>query len=214
MFCGAVFLSSADSKNSHHILIMWGDFMKLHLSPATLVYFALSLLLCHDWTLVAIFTAVFIHEMTHLIVLWISGGSAASLTITPMGLSIERMGLLSHRGELFLSLAAPIANLLLSAIYSHYNLDPCTIEANLGFGLINLLPVYPLDGGKALLALLQSITTPTKATQISRILSHIFLILFWMLGIAVALVLNGGLSMLMLSVGLFITISPMNISNK
>lgn len=131
-----------------------------------------------------------------------------------MGLSIDRIGLLSHRGELFLSLSAPIANLVLAAIYSYCNLDPCTVEANLGFGLINLLPIYPLDGGKALLALLQSITTPTKSTQISSIISHIFLILFWMFGISIALILNGGLSMLMLSVGLFITIAPMGISNK
>lgn len=188
--------------------------MKLHFSPATIIYFAVFLVLTHDWSITAIISAVFIHEMTHIIVLWISGGVAASLSITPMGLSIERIGLLSHQSEFFLSISAPICNLILATVYAYYKLDPCTIEANLGFGLINLLPIYPLDGGKAMLALLQSVTTDSNAARISQIVSYIFLILFWMLGIAIALVLNGGLSMLMLSVGLFITIAPISTSNK
>jgi stage IV sporulation protein FB len=188
--------------------------MKLHLSPATLLYFATSLLLCHDLTLAAILSAIMIHELSHLIALRLTGGNATSVTITPMGLTLERIGLLSHRNEIIVSLSAPIVNLLLAFVFSHCQLAPCTYQANLGFGLINLLPIYPLDGGKALYALLSRIVRPSNATLISNVISHIFLFIFWMLGIAVALVLNGGLSMLMLSVGLFITVAPMCNSNK
>ena len=188
--------------------------MKLHLSPATLIYFSLSLILFHDWTLAAIVSAVLIHEMAHLIVLMILGGKATTLTVTPLGLSIERIGLLSHWGEILLSISAPILNLILAAIYMFFHLEPCTYEANLGFGFINLMPIYPLDGGKALQALLLSITTADNAQKISAIVSITFLIIFWLFGIAVSLVLQGGLSMLLLSVGLFFTISPMSKSNK
>jgi stage IV sporulation protein FB len=188
--------------------------MKVHLSPATLIYFALSLLMCHDWTLAAILSAILIHELTHLIALWVTGGSASSVTIAPMGLSIERVGLLSHRNEIIVSLSAPVVNLILAALFASLQMAPCTYEANLGFGVINLLPIYPLDGGKALHACLNHFVKPSRAEQISVVISHIFLILFWMLGIAVALIMNGGLSMLLLSVGLFITIAPIGNSNK
>ena len=188
--------------------------MKLHLSSATLIYFSLSLFLIHDWTIAAILSAIFIHEMAHLIVLWALGGKATSLTITPLGLSIDRAGLLSHSGEIVLSLAAPILNIVLAAIYAHYDLNSCTTEANLSFGLINLIPIYPLDGGKAFAAFLHSITSAEKAARISDVLSHICLIIVWMLGIATALILKGGLSLLLLSIGLFITIAPMSNTNK
>lgn len=191
-----------------------GDFMKLILSPATVFYWGLFLLLYHDRTLMAFISAVVVHELTHLIIMWLFGGKATTLIITPMGLTIERSGLLSHQLEFLLSISAPICNLLLAAIYAKYNLNLCAIEANLSFGLINLMPIYPLDGGKALLAILQAVTSSSKATRISQIISVIFLVLFWIFGIAIALVLNGGLSMLMLAIALFISIAPMQRSNK
>lgn len=169
----------------------------------TLIYFALCLLFSHNLTLAAVSSAVLIHELTHLIVLWMTGGAATSLTVTPMGLSMERIGLLSHPEELLLSLSAPLANLLLAALYAHLTLDACTIEANLGFGLLNLLPIYPLDGGKALASLLSvRLDRDTTERIVSRV-SMFFLLLFWLLAVAVALVTSGGLSMLLLSVGLF-----------
>lgn len=188
--------------------------MKLILSPATVFYWGLFLLLYHDRTLIAFISAVVVHELTHLIIMWLFGGKTTTLIITPMGLTIERSGLLSHQLEFLLSISAPICNLLLAAIYAKYNLNLCAIEANLSFGLINLMPIYPLDGGKALLAILQAVTSSSKATRISQIISVIFLVLFWIFGIAIALVLNGGLSMLMLSIALFISIAPMQRSNK
>ncbi|MBQ8288631.1 MAG: site-2 protease family protein [Clostridia bacterium] len=188
--------------------------MKLHLSPLTLIYFALCLLFSHDMTLVAICSAVLIHELTHLTVLWLAGGSAALLTVTPMGLSIERIGLLSHRGEILLSLLAPVANLLLAALYAYLNLDPCAVEANLGFGLLNLLPIYPLDGGKALSSILSVRLERESTERIVSWVSMLFLLFFWLLAVAVALVLNGGLSMLILSVGLFLSVTDVGGSNK
>ncbi len=188
--------------------------MKIYLSPATLIYFAIALILCHDLSLIAIFSAVIVHELTHLIALWILGGEIISINITPLGLSIERSGLLSHTSELIMSLSAPIMNLILAVIFFYFNLDTCTTGANLGLGLLNILPIFPLDGGKAFHALLHTVLSPIKAAQISELVTHIFLVSFWMIGIAIALVINGGLSMLMLSVGLFITIAQIGISNK
>ena len=188
--------------------------MRIQTSPATLIYFAILLLLHHEWSLLAIFSAIFVHEMTHLSILWILGGNVSALTITPMGLSIERSGLISHMGEFLLSLCAPLVNLILSVIYWHLHFESCIVEANLGFGLINLLPIYPLDGGKALRSLFQALFNSKRASQLSTTISTVSLIVFWMFSVAVALILNGGLSMLMLSAGLFITIAPTTNSNK
>ncbi len=188
--------------------------MKLHLSPLTLIYFAICLLLSHQLTLAAVCSAVFVHELVHLIVLWMAGGRAVSLTVTPMGLSIERAGLLSHIAEVILSLSAPVANLLLAAIYARFSLDPCTVEANLGFGLLNLLPILPLDGGKALKACLQRYLTPASAERTVRCVSSVCLLLLWLLAVASALVLDGSMSLLLFSVGLFFADAELGNSHK
>lgn len=188
--------------------------MKLHLSSLTLIYFALYVLFSHPVSLAAICTAVLIHELTHLIVLRLMGGAATSLTITPFGLSIDRVGLLSHWEEILLSLSAPIVNLLLAGLYSYLQMDSCTVESNLGFGLLNLLPIYPLDGGAALKALLSVFLDRETSERLTRWGSMLFLLLFWLLAVAVALILNGGLSMLLLSVGLFVTVSDIGGSHK
>lgn len=177
--------------------------MKLRLSPLTLLLGAFSLLLWHDLSLIALLTAILIHELTHLIVLWICGGTVASLAITPFGLTVERIGLLSHRGEILLSLAAPLMNLLIAGVYCTLGLSSYAISANLALGGINLLPIYPLDGGKALSATLLLFLAPDTAQRISHAVSMIALTVFWMISVAIALLTGENLSPLLFSVALF-----------
>lgn len=188
--------------------------MKLYLSPITLLYFAFCLLVSHEMTVVAIFCAVLVHELTHLILLRVEGGKVTSLSITPMGLSIGRVGLLSHWREILLSLSAPLVNLLLALLYTFLDLNSCSIEANLGLGLLNLLPICPLDGGMALSSFLSIYFDGAKTQRIMSFLSMIGLLLFWVLSVAIALVANGNLSMLLLSSGLFLSTADFGNSYK
>ena len=177
--------------------------MKLHLSPLTLLFFAIYLLVAHDLTLVATVSAIVIHELTHLIVLQLCNGRAARLSITPLGLSIEREGLLSHWNEVWLSLSAPLINLVLAGLFFAGDVSMYAVYANLSFGLFNLLPIYPLDGAKALFAALAHWCSHDRATVIGRGISLTVLFLFWLFSIALALFYDGNLSLLLLCAALF-----------
>lgn len=177
--------------------------MKVHLSPMTLLFFALYLLMDHDLTLAASLTAILIHELTHLIVLLLCKGRASGLTITPLGLSIERTGLLSHGQELLLSLSAPIMNLLLAGVFAWMHLSPCTVYANLSFGLLNLFPIHPLDGAKALHAFLSRHLQLSIAEWCCQLISMIFLFILWLLSVGIALLPDTNLSPLLLCTALF-----------
>ena len=188
--------------------------MKIRLSPLTLLFFAIYLLTAHDLTLISTVSAIVIHELTHLIVLLICNGRPARLTITPLGLSIEREGLLSHWDEVWLSLSAPLMNLLLAGLFWIWGLSSFAVYANLSFGLFNLLPIYPLDGAKALYALLCRSLLQIQAEGICRSISLIFLLFLWLLSIGLAIYTNGNLSLLLLSSALFFSNTSENSYDK
>ncbi len=177
--------------------------MKIHIPARTVLFWAVCLLFSHRIDAVAAITAISVHELTHLTVLWAGGGRAIALTVTPLGLTIERSGLLSHWGECVLSLSAPLCNLLLALLYWHWELAEWAVAANLGYGLLNLLPIVPLDGGKALEALLSVRLCESFTQRIMGTVSAVTLFLLWLFAIAVALVLDGNLSLLFFCAGLF-----------
>ncbi|MBR2132821.1 MAG: hypothetical protein IJ955_09890 [Oscillospiraceae bacterium] len=177
--------------------------MKLNLSPLTLLFFALYLLTVHDLTLVYTVSAIIIHELTHLAVLYLCNGRAAKLTVTPIGLSIDRCGLLSHFQEALLSFSAPTVNLLLAGVFYVGNLSPFAVYANLTFGLFNLLPILPLDGAKGLHALLCLQLPAELAERIGKWISIVFLFFLWLFSIAIALFSDSNLSLLLLCAALF-----------
>ena len=179
--------------------------MKIHISPLTFLYFAVCLTCSHSLTVVAVCTAVLIHELTHLILLWWMGARASALTITPIGLSIERSGMLSHIEEVWLCLSAPLINLILAGGFAYFSLDRFTVEVNLCLGMINLLPIVPLDGGKALLAMLSHYASEEAARRIMGIVSAFFMLILWLLAVSICVVLNGSISLLLLVSGLFIS---------
>lgn len=188
--------------------------MKLNLSPLTLLFFALYLLTIHDLTLVFTVTAIMIHELTHLIVLYLCNGHATKLTVSPLGFSIERSGGLSYHQEALLSLSAPMINLILAGVFYINKCSPYAVSANLSFGLFNLLPISPLDGAKGIHALLCKCLSIERAEHICRFISAFFLFGLWLFSIALALFSDGNLSLLLLSATLFFANVPGERSDK
>lgn len=151
-----------------------------------------------------IFLSILLHEAGHLAVMAAFGIGIEKITLLPIGIDIERkQKYISYPKEILLSLAGITVNLLVFFIFKKYEFFAYT---NLLYALVNLIPVKGLDGGYALEAFLLSVFECDRAERISKVISFIFLIFLWMLGVYILFVLNGNISIFALSVFLFVTI--------
>lgn len=116
------------------------------LDPWTLLLGALLLLVLPlPWLLASILAAAF-HELCHLGAVYALGGQVLRLTIGPTGAVME--GTLEGRWrEILAAAAGPVGSLLLlSLVHTAPRIAVCGLLQ----GLFNLLPLYPLDGGRIL----------------------------------------------------------------
>ena len=150
----------------------------------------------------AVLAAVF-HEIAHLGVLRMFSAAEGRLLLHPSGLEWRREGkrLLSYPQEIAATLAGPAVNVLFAAVFArfaveeHWETGFLFAGAQLMLGLFNLLPVLPLDGGKALELLLSWLVEPFFAYRVLRALSlavSAALLLF-----SLALFLTGGRAFLL-----------------
>lgn len=106
----------------------------------------------NGWRLLAaLLAAAVIHELGHWGVLRLLGAQIVSLRIGLLGAVLETdSGTLSYGAELAAVLAGPAANLLCAFFMTVQPGLETEIGAHLVLGAFNLLPVRPLDGGRAL----------------------------------------------------------------
>lgn len=127
---------------------------------------ALLLILPLKWILAAV-TAACVHEAAHLICIYLFGGRVRRIRLKACGAVIEAERISGYR-EVLCALAGPLGSLsLLLWIRSVPLLGLCGLVQ----GLFNLFPVYPMDGGRILTGLLESLI-PSKAEMISKIVQN------------------------------------------
>ena len=148
-----------------------------------------------------IFSVVFLHEMGHVVVAKGYGMRVTEIELLPFG-GVARMEghlELDPVTETYVALAGPLTNgflLLLGWIlglagFGNQQWLTFFMECNLMLGLFNLIPAFPLDGGRVLRAFLALRIGLKKATERASGLSRI--VGFGMLAAgAVSLFLNEG----------------------
>ena len=114
-----------------------------------------------------------------------------SISVNPLGLSINfrikaedynkkvKFGNILALKKLFIALAGPVVNFILVILFSVCEINVFNIEqdflvyANLLIGLFNLIPIYPLDGGRILKNLLHIITGLENTYNYTNLISNI-----------------------------------------
>lgn len=126
------------------------------------------------------YVSLILHEGIHLWFLCKHKIPIRKISLEPFGISIQTERNMPENPIIYLS--APIGNFLvagcffLSDIWFHFPLCSQWILANLCLGMVNLLPILPLDGGRALLLYLEKRTNKDQAKKRMNLLGLFFTI--------------------------------------
>lgn len=150
----------------------------------------------------ALFTCVVLHEFGHALTAARYGIRTRDITLLPIGgvARLERMPE-EPQHELWVALAGPAMNVLIAAgLFVGLQVFGATIGpalafsvtdgsllerlmyVNLGLAAFNLLPAFPMDGGRVLRALLATRLDYTRATQIAASAGQAMALLFGLIG--------------------------------
>ncbi|MBR5539401.1 MAG: hypothetical protein IKU61_05830 [Clostridia bacterium] len=130
--------------------------------------------------------SIAVHECAHLAALKIFKGRILSFRIAPFGLCIDYDAeSLSLLRELAVCAAGCVSNLLLTLIslliYAAFGVDTAVMLALVSavLGMMNLLPIYPLDGYRVLNIIFSFFVLPAAAFRISFFISGVLAFLFF-----------------------------------
>ena len=145
-----------------------------------------------------LFLCVVLHEFGHAIAAKGYGINTPDITLLPIGgvARLERMPE-EPRQELVIAIAGPLVNVIIAAclfvvIGARANVTAGVargdllidlFKINVWLVLFNLLPAFPMDGGRVLRALLASRMTYARATQVAATVGQAFAFFFGIVGL-------------------------------
>lgn len=174
---------------------VWGIPIRLH---ASFVLLALALVLFRWYDQgpraagagavlgVLLFGSVLLHELGHARMGMAFGVPTRDVTLYPFGgVASMRLPVGDSRAELWIALAGPLVNVLLFAlglgmVWAEVPAALPFAAVNAGMAVFNLIPAYPMDGGRILRAFwsrkLGLVAATLRAIRLSRFLAWGFLL--------------------------------------
>lgn len=134
-----------------------------------------------------------LHELGHLFMGLLLGLKPEKIDLIPMGLAVsfkvnisdfnkkKKRGNVEVLKEIFIAIAGPVVNLIILILAQIFVKDEMLknliIYANLLIFMFNLLPIYPLDGGRILNGILHIFVGKREAMKLSYNISMIITII-------------------------------------
>lgn len=136
--------------------------LRVRISASALIFLAVLLLLLPLQWVVAVLLAAFFHELFHGLSILLCGGNLEGITISGRGAVIVTTPMSTSK-EVFCALAGPVGSFLL-LLFAKWM--PRTAICGVIHGLYNIIPLFPMDGGRILRGLLYSALSPPIAQQV------------------------------------------------
>jgi len=154
-----------------------------------------------------------LHEAGHLLCLISYDAPPSEIIIGAAGFKMKMSGkILSYRQETVVSLAGVFVNFLIASLLSIFycfaggdNRLLMPIYANIGLGVVNLLPIEPLDGGRALYFWLCQKRTEAHAGRITDKVGLAFLMPLFILSFII--LVKSGYNITLLCISIYLGIS-------
>lgn len=159
-------------------------FHKIDIHPVTLIYFVLAWIGGYLKWYLSTLLIVCLHEICHLLMAYYFDFEIDKVEILPFGAYLSLNDFYFHpiREEICVVLAGPCSHLLIyvlilvlsSGVYQEY-----LLTMNMMVFVFNLVPIYPMDGGRIIGLILQSVMDLKKALYLTlKISVFVFCILF------------------------------------
>lgn len=136
------------------------------------------------------FIVVVLHEIAHAVVAQRLGYGLNKIYLLPFGAMLDiNQNFVTREDEIKVALAGPSFNFILAFLClglwwifpETYAFTSFFVFCNIITGLVNLLPCYPMDGGRVLVAMLEGKLKREKALKISYIFNYVFSVIFLIL---------------------------------
>ena len=182
----------------------WSDF-KIGISGGACLLFAFSLLVLPLRWIFAAMTAAIVHEACHAIAVYLCGGRLCSFAIGKGGAVLVAAPMTAIR-EFLCTLAGPAGSALLVLTMPWL---PRVAFCSAVHCLYNLLPIYPLDGGRALCCITGKLS-PVHQQKVCRRAENICLGILFGAAIYLAVWMELGLTPLILALVLVVRTKSAN----
>lgn len=151
--------------------------LKIRFHPIFWLLVVASVWTGHFLEIITLCILVFIHELGHMVAAWSYGWRIKSIELLPIGgvAKTDEWGTVPAREEIVVALAGPFHHvwMVLFSLFA-YRLGWWSeawtmyfIEGNLFIALFNLVPIYPLDGGRVLQAALSYVMPYQKCILVT-----------------------------------------------
>jgi len=178
------------------LLLAWVGWQSTMHAPPEMALYMLGLTL-------AVFGCVVLHELGHALMARHFGIATRDITLYPIG-GVARLERMSERPveELLIALAGPAVNVVIALLLfaTLLVLEPLSFEdllpafhgesflgtlmiINIVLVLFNLIPAFPMDGGRVLRALLATRLGLVRATRIAAGLGGVLALAFFIFGL-------------------------------
>lgn len=153
-----------------------------------------------------------IHEIGHLTAITAFKEKPERISFGLFGMTIVRKNDLTqnYRKEFFTALAGPFMNFIIALIFYVVNLkysnelNQKIIIVNLIIGLFNMMPVFALDGGRALESVLKMHFSENTGEKILKLVSFITLVIMMSFGFYI--LISTGYNFTFLAISIYLTV--------
>ena len=170
---------------------MWGDVINFKIDLKIFLFILLFYFTKQIDLYASVMIFAFLHELGHLVAGIVCGLKPRNICIMPLGFSISfnlqtddynikvgKTSILSMK-KILIALSGPVVNMILAVIILVFNIEilgvntETLIYANIIIAIFNLLPIYPLDGGRIIRSVLEIFLNRMNAVKYTNIISNI-----------------------------------------
>jgi len=151
--------------------------VKFDISPSGLLVWAALYYVLEDRVFVALLLPVVVHELGHLLMLYLLGLRVKSVSIELRGICISYFGYTGAAGHALAAFCGPAAGFIYAwiaaAAATRMGSETLCMSAGISlvFSVFNIIPALPLDGGRILHNLLSVFCTENKTAAVCETVS-------------------------------------------